>query len=190
MRTITKIIAVSALVWTCLMPLKALAGNAPKTPIHHLIIIVGENRSFDHLFATYQPKSGQHVANLLSKGIIDRNGAPGPNASQARQWQAVDKGQYSITPTRTSPFPVLPQPNTTYAFGRKLSVPDSRFPADLPNAPFQLSRFTAYQNSFTGAPVHRFFQMWQQFDQGRIALFPWVAVTAGFGSEGKPLPAP
>jgi acid phosphatase len=186
MRTITKIMAVSALVWTCLMPLRALAGDVPKTPIHHLIIIVGENRSFDHLFATYQPRNGQHVANLLSKGIIDRNGAPGPNASQARQWQAIDKGQYSITPTRTSPFPVLPQPNTTYAFGRKLSVPDSRFPSDLPNAPFQLSRFTAYQNSFTGDPVHRFFQMWQQFDEGRIDLFPWVAVTVGFGSEGKP----
>ena len=27
------------------------------TPIKHVIIIVGENRSFDHLFATYVPKS-------------------------------------------------------------------------------------------------------------------------------------
>ena len=26
-----------------------------ETPIKHVIIIVGENRSFDHLFATYQP---------------------------------------------------------------------------------------------------------------------------------------
>ncbi len=26
------------------------------TPIKHVIIIVGENRTFDHLFATYQPK--------------------------------------------------------------------------------------------------------------------------------------
>ena len=27
------------------------------SPIKHVIIIVGENRSFDHLFATYVPKS-------------------------------------------------------------------------------------------------------------------------------------
>jgi phospholipase C len=26
------------------------------TPIKHVIIIVGENRSFDHLFATYVPR--------------------------------------------------------------------------------------------------------------------------------------
>jgi phospholipase C len=40
------------------------------TPIKHLIVFIGENRSFDHLFATYQPKHGQSVANLLSNGII------------------------------------------------------------------------------------------------------------------------
>jgi phospholipase C len=171
-------------------PIKSIAGDLTKTPIHHLIVIVGENRSFDHLFATYRPISGQHVANLLSDGIVDENGAPGPNASRAQQWQASDNDRYSIAPTRTSPFELLPQPNTTFAFGRKLNEPDARFPADLPNGPFQISKFTAYQNSFTGDPVHRFFQMWQQFDQGRKDLFPWVAVTAGTGSEGKPPPAP
>ena len=35
---------------------------------------MGENRTFDHLFATYQPRPGQHVDNLLSKGIIDIHG--------------------------------------------------------------------------------------------------------------------
>ena len=29
------------------------------TPIKHVIIIVGENRSFDHLFATYVPKQAR-----------------------------------------------------------------------------------------------------------------------------------
>ena len=113
MRTLAKIIALSVLAPGCSIPLEALAGNAPKTPIHHLIIIVGENHSFDNLFATYQPRNGQQVANLLSKGIVDLNGAPGPKACQARQWQALEKDRYSITPTRTSPFTVLPQPNTT-----------------------------------------------------------------------------
>ncbi len=36
------------------------------TPIKHVIIIVGENRSFDHLFATYTPKNKENgVRNLL-----------------------------------------------------------------------------------------------------------------------------
>jgi phospholipase C len=42
------------------------------TPIKHVIIIVGENRSFDHLYATYVPKSkSEKVLNLLSEGIIN-----------------------------------------------------------------------------------------------------------------------
>ena len=37
------------------------------TPIKHLIIIVGENRSFDHLFATYVPQHPEEtIHNLLS----------------------------------------------------------------------------------------------------------------------------
>ncbi|MHC5862021.1 alkaline phosphatase family protein, partial [Nostoc sp.] len=36
------------------------------TPIKHVIVIVGENRTFDHLFGTYQPRWGQTVSNLLS----------------------------------------------------------------------------------------------------------------------------
>ena len=30
------------------------------TPIKHVIVIIGENRSFDHVFATYVPKKGQY----------------------------------------------------------------------------------------------------------------------------------
>ena len=29
--------------------------NDTKTPIKHVIIIIGENRTFDHVFATYKP---------------------------------------------------------------------------------------------------------------------------------------
>ncbi len=47
------------------------------SPIKHVIIIVGENCTFDHIFATYQPPHGGHVDNLLSRGIIDVNGNPG-----------------------------------------------------------------------------------------------------------------
>ncbi|MEO8564931.1 MAG: hypothetical protein ABI541_00995 [Betaproteobacteria bacterium] len=34
------------------------------TPIEHLIVVVGENISFDNLFATYEPPPGETVANL------------------------------------------------------------------------------------------------------------------------------
>jgi phospholipase C len=60
------------------------------TPIKHVIIIVGENRSFDHLFATYVPTSkSEKVLNLLSEGIINPDGTPGPNFAQGHQFQIV-----------------------------------------------------------------------------------------------------
>ncbi len=69
--------------------------NDSKTtsPIKHVIVIIGENRSFDHVFATYVPKGGQKVWNLLSEGIIKADGAPGPNFEKAHQKAAVDLGE-------------------------------------------------------------------------------------------------
>src|SRR4029077_2954956 len=59
------------------------------TPVKHVIVLIGENRTFDHLFATYVPKSGDSVSNLLSKKIINADGSPGRNFAQAAQFQAV-----------------------------------------------------------------------------------------------------
>src|SRR6185437_7209782 len=47
------------------------------TPIKHIIYIIGENRSFDNIYATYQPKKGQKVWNLLSEQIVNADGTPG-----------------------------------------------------------------------------------------------------------------
>lgn len=62
--------------------------NGPRTatPIKHLIVLIGENRTFDHTFATYTSRSGDRVGNLLAKGIVNQNGAPGANASNAAQF--------------------------------------------------------------------------------------------------------
>lgn len=58
------------------------------TPIKHVIIIVGENRSFDHLFATYVPvNKDESVQNLLSEGIVNADGTPGPNFAKAHQFE-------------------------------------------------------------------------------------------------------
>ena len=83
-----------------------------RTPIKHVIVIIGENRTFDHIFATYQPKRGESVDNLLSKGIINADGTPGPNYSIATQFSAVDSHRdgYEIDPMVKSLYPVLPTP--------------------------------------------------------------------------------
>jgi phospholipase C len=60
------------------------------SPIKHVVIIVGENRSFDHLFATYVPqRKNERVLNLLSEGVINADGSPGPNFAKAHQFQIV-----------------------------------------------------------------------------------------------------
>ena len=74
---------------------QAQTDNDIKTtsPIKHVIVIIGENRSYDHVFATYVPKSGQTTMNLLSEGIIKADGTPGPNFEKAHQRAAVDLGE-------------------------------------------------------------------------------------------------
>jgi phospholipase C len=83
-----------------------------ETPIKHVIIIVGENRTFDHLFATYKPKDGQSVDNLLSKGIINEDGTPGPHYALAHQFSADITGstEYQLSPKHKSLFSNLPAP--------------------------------------------------------------------------------
>ena len=83
------------------------------SPIKHVIVIIGENRSFDHVFATYKPKNGQTVSNLLSKGIITENGTPGPNYSLSAQYSAVDStsvgaGTYAISPPEKTLYSNIP----------------------------------------------------------------------------------
>lgn len=84
------------------------------SPIKHVIVIIGENRTFDHVFATYKPKAGETVDNLLSKGIVNADGTPGRNFALALQYSAVDSNQdkYQINPMEKSLYPVLPAPLT------------------------------------------------------------------------------
>jgi phospholipase C len=53
---------------------KAVDAIKTASPIKH-VIIIGENHSFDHLFATYVPRSkDEKVRNLLSEGIVNADG--------------------------------------------------------------------------------------------------------------------
>src|SRR5258708_1445201 len=89
------------------------------SPIKHVIVIIGENRPFDHVFATYQPRDGERVDNLLSKGIINQDGSPGPHYRWAAQSSAVDNNFYSINPGQKTPYDnkanKLQAPGTSYA---------------------------------------------------------------------------
>jgi phospholipase C len=75
---------------------RAAGLGAARTPIKHVIVIIGENRSFDHVFATYVPKRGETINNLLSQGIVtldaNKNAVPGPNFNKAHQLAASDLG--------------------------------------------------------------------------------------------------
>ncbi len=203
-----------------------------RTPIKHVIVILGENRTFDHVFATYKPVGNQTVSNLLSKGIVNADGTPGPNYSLAVQNQAQDTGSYSVSPAISGPYTFLPAPlaggptvpylssiaeakmlepglanDTYYSYlttggtGLPKGTVDTRIPnaTTLPSGPFQLTPGVAY-NDYAASPVHRYYQMVQQLDCNasyatasnpsgcRNDLFPWVEVTVGAGSNGKPQP--
>lgn len=161
-----------------------------RTPIKHVIVIIGENHTFDNLFGAYQPHHGQTIDNLLSEGIINADGTPGPNFDKGAQQQATDLTQYEIDPVLAGPYAHLPQPATTYATGQPPRVADARFPADLPNGPFQITKYVSY-DAHTGDPMHRFFQMWQQNDKGKNDLFAWAGLTVGIGPQNSaPAPTP
>jgi acid phosphatase len=152
------------------------------TPIEHVIVVVGENRTFDNLYGTYEARQGQSVANLLSKRIVNRDGSPGPRFADAAQKTAQASGAYTPTPPLNGAFERLPQPYAAGAFGQRADVPDARFPADLPNGPFPITGYVSY-GAHTGDPTHRFFQMWQQVDGGKSDLFAWVATSVGPGAS-------
>ena len=187
------------------------------------------------------PAKGQTVWNLLSEGIVNANGTPGPNYNLAYQYMAKDMpphgylenpGGKTIPPTLPTPLaggPITPfisslaeaklvengEPNDTYytylttgGTGLTAGTPDTRIQYNgksvttLPPGPFQLTSNTLSYDAYAASPVHRFYQMWQQLDcsvaqatptnpSGCLAdLFPWVEITVGAGTNGKPQPTP
>src|SRR6516164_11668938 len=180
-------------------------GPHTTTPIKHVIVIIGENHSFDNVFATYQPPGHQKIWNLLSEGIVTKSGAPGPNFSKAAQLTASNTKTYSLNPKITGEYKPLPRPNTTYVSkacdGQNPDSPDARFPANLPNGPYQITKYVPYFDdhiaysgfgqcelfgAYVGDPIHRFYQMWQQYGSHHGQLNTWVANTAGDDNGANP----
>src|ERR1700730_20761 len=69
------------------------------TPIQHVVVIIGENRTFDHIYGAYRPRPGEKVLNLLSQDIINFDGTPGRNFGKAAQFTAQVTSSYTQAPT-------------------------------------------------------------------------------------------
>ena len=115
-------VAMCAMLINSIAPIAAVAADAgpsggndgnTTTPIKHVIVIIGENRTFDHLFATYQPvNKGETVLNLLSEGIVNADGTPGPNYSKVPPGYRAGQGArpLSAEPARADAIQTLPAP--------------------------------------------------------------------------------
>src|SRR2546428_2967750 len=81
--------------------------------------------------------------------------------------QQVDKNE--------RPYAVLPQP-----INRRLTppAPDSRFPPDLPNEPFNLAHYIL-PTEIPGSPVHEFYREQHQINGGKKNNFGAVTDLGG-----------
>jgi phospholipase C len=128
-------------------------GPRTATPIKHVIVLIGENRTFDNVYATYVPKQGQQISNLLSKGIIKADGTPGPNHALATQFTLANISPLSFfvstdklnAPGKTAYTPFLPTPEAGSAPPRAVTL--AQFVKDpAPTAPpFDANTFSLAQ---------------------------------------------
>ena len=82
------------------------------TPIKHVIVVIGENRSFDHVYATYVPQSADSILNLLSEAIVRSDGSPGPNFAAAQQFKTSGQTSYfiGVRQQNKTAYKILPEP--------------------------------------------------------------------------------
>ena len=90
------------------------AAGRPTTasPIKHVIVVIGENQSFDHLCGTHVPPSGDLISNLLVKGIVRPDGSPGPYFAKAQQFTTAGQTSYfiSVATKNQTRYTTLPAP--------------------------------------------------------------------------------
>jgi phospholipase C len=144
-----------------------------QTPIKHVIVIIGENRSFDHVFATYVPKQpGETVNNLLSEGIIaldgNKNAIPGPNFRKAHQAAATDKGA-------TDPFLLSPP---------QQQFPNDQLPAPLVGGP-KINYIVEGGDTSCTSPTPTCVSVAELTESGLPAAYYSFLLTGGTGQASK-----
>ena len=113
----TSLISLALSVTTALAPTadamaKEDARSEARTPVRNVIVVIAENRSYDHVFGTYAPKGHERAANLLSKGIVKADGTPGPNFVEGAQFTVPPQASFYIGAPSKTPYTVLPPPDT------------------------------------------------------------------------------
>ncbi len=114
--------------------------------IAHIVVIFQENWSFDALYGSFPDTNGLASASSGAKLQVDRDDRP---------------------------YASLPRP-----IDRRMTppAPDPRFPADLPNAPFNLTQFVL-PTEIPGSPVHEFYREQHQINGGKMNKFvAWTDV--------------
>jgi phospholipase C len=119
-----------------------------RAKIDHIIVVFQENRSFDHYFGAYRSPSGAAV-----EGLLDRNGR------LSRRFDGLQKNAASV------PYTYLPVPYDIPGFADAL----------LENKPFPLAHYIPPGKNVPWDPLHRFFRMLAQIDQGRMDRFVSLA---------------
>jgi phospholipase C len=120
-------------------PKDAAAKFPTESPIKHVIVLIGENRGLDHTFGIYKPKAKKAtISNILSKGIVNEDGTPGPTYGLAQQYAVAPQPLFYIGPPNSLKTPyntttnLMPQPNTNGAptAPSATSAPFTFIPAD------------------------------------------------------------
>ena len=113
-----------------------------------IVIVYMENRSFDNLFGLFPGADGIADAIAAAPKQVDRDGKV---------------------------LSVLPRPRNTSSSPAEI---DSRFPADLPNAPFNIETYVPIAMK-TGDLVHRYYTNQEQIDGGKNDKFAAFSDAAG-----------
>ncbi len=154
--------------------LQAQENTHTRTPIKHVIVLIGENRTFD-------PAQFQAVAPFKTKFFISLD------KDEKAPYQTLPSPSLNFAPTATI-FPPGTPLNFLEAIESSLEAADenllttgaaSQFPQTfvqpdpdtrvqnfnaLPNGPFPLKGKNLPYDSYTGDTTHRLFEMWQQSD--------------------------
>jgi phospholipase C len=147
-------------VWLCLVAGSVCAAPKNLEKIGHIVVIYLENRGFDHLYGLFPGADGLANAPSINTLQIDRRG---------------------------NPYAVLPPVMDT---GKKPPVRDARFPADLPNQPFDIGRYVKPEEKI-GDLTHRFYQHQAQINGGRMNRFAAISDAGGLSMgyyDGSQLP--
>lgn len=140
-----------------------------KTPIKHVIVIIGENRSFDHVFATYEPKPGNTVNNLLSEHII----ALKSNGDAVRGWNFAKAHQMAATDIGSA--------DTFLLSPAKHEFPNDRLPVPLAGGPSAKQGYFGGANPCSSTPALSAEDCAQVSENGLPAEYYPALVSGGTG---------